>query len=38
MKTTVQPVHDPNLWAPFALVLFGVMSILLIVLLLSTVR
>ncbi len=38
MKTTVRPVHDPSFWAPFALVLFGVMSILLIVLLLSTVR
>jgi hypothetical protein len=38
MKTIVRPVHDPNLWAPFTLVLFAVMSILLIVLLLSTVR
>jgi hypothetical protein len=38
MKTTVRPIHDPNFWAPFALVLFGVMSVLLIILLLSAVR
>jgi hypothetical protein len=38
MKMTVRPIHDPNLWAPFALILFAVMSVLLIVLLLSTVR
>jgi len=38
MKTTVRPVHDPAFWAPFTLVLFGVMSILLIALLLSAVR
>lgn len=38
MKTTVHPVHDPNFWAPFALVLFAVMSVLLIILLLFAVR
>jgi hypothetical protein len=38
MKTTVHTVHDPSFWAPFTLVLFAVMCVLLVVLLLSTVR